>query len=52
VGACIEGDKIRVQCMKGGKWKVRSRSGQHKGHFLVAEKDQPFQGSALTFFSA
>ena len=38
-GACIEGDKIRVQCMKSGKWKVASRSHQHKGHFCVAEKD-------------
>ncbi len=39
VDACIEGDKIRVQCMKGGKWRVRGRSNQHKGHFCVAEKD-------------
>ncbi len=39
IGDCIEGDQIRVECMKVGKWKLIRKSGQHKGQLCKAEKD-------------
>jgi hypothetical protein len=39
VGACIEGDPIRVKCQAKGKWKMIQKSNQHRGSYCIIKKD-------------
>lgn len=39
VGDCIEGDSIRVESQKQGKWVLIQKSKQHKGKRCVIKKN-------------
>ena len=39
VGDRVVGDILRIECRSIGKWKLKNKSGNHKGSFCIIKKD-------------
>ena len=39
VGDQVAGDQLRIECRTVGKWKLKHKSGNHKGSFCTIKKD-------------